>query len=572
MGEGALFLVAAPHTKHEQADETEDPKVNDHLKSAAENKQAKKVADNKDQTNQTKIKPERTPKVKPKTAAKATNAELYHTASIEPITESTNVEKADTANLKTPKKQVLANQTEAESVSSRQPTAAGAETAPAPSYQVFRSVPAQELVVSALANPAEKAAKPILKAPKASPPQVLSQHQLPTLAIETDKLTDSEIASNEVPETADLSEPPGGKDMQINNKLSISDQTSLRKDENITLKNAETFPDPQDEDRSIEVFSKVPSPMTEKFERQELQFDSLTAKLPSSKEPLIVTSNESNIIESAKIKLTGTVPESVSADQITETSINYQFQIPDEEYIERYANLLIENQDTRFLMGAEEKENAAYDVNEDFSTPQLLAYESANRGPWLALPKLPEEEYGARATKPKVADENLLIENVEEVEETISQLSERLEDTKTEEFATINQTVDKIAKLSSQLEIPAKPAGGEPLDEKKIQKELENLFVELFDRLSVEYSPQLPSAFAALTLNNQLEEVLRFKEGNEPVSKIPQEAGTYEFITKLSAGIVKLKRGLQRAYLLGKSALLLVVFVTPRGHAFEYRY
>ncbi|MBI2285485.1 hypothetical protein HYU82_01520 [Candidatus Saccharibacteria bacterium] len=242
------------------------------------------------------------------------------------------------------------------------------------------------------------------------------------------------------------------------------------------------------------------------------------------------------------------------ATQTEEENVEYEFQIPDEENIDRDENPLIENPDIEFEMEPEEKENAIYDFSEDFPMPQLPSYEEKRL---LVLP----EEYEVLTTKLNVP--------VEEVEETISQLSEKLEVLEPEESAAINQILDKIVELPKQLETPAE---GEPFDEKEVRQELENLFAELFDRLGIEYSPELLSDFATLTLNNQLEEVLRAKEGDELVYKIPTDKGTHEFMTKLLTSFAKLKKILQQAYLLGKSAISSMVFVTPRGHTFEYGY
>ncbi len=219
-----------------------------------------------------------------------------------------------------------------------------------------------------------------------------------------------------------------------------------------------------------------------------------------------------------------------------EKEIEYNFPIPDEKDVEQEASSSIELED----IGADvpidsEEENVPYDFGEDFPIPR-----GREEKPLFVLPQQ-FETFSVNLSVP-----------VEEVEETINQLSEKLEVLEPKESAAINQILDKIVELPKQLETPAE---GEPFDEKEVRQELENLFAELFDRLGIEYSSELLSAFATLTLNNQLEEVLRVKEGDELVYKIPTDKGTHEFITKLLIGFAKLKKVLLHAYLIGKSAV-----------------
>lgn len=230
-------------------------------------------------------------------------------------------------------------------------------------------------------------------------------------------------------------------------------------------------------------------------------------------------------------------PETLTeATQTEEENVEYEFQIPDEENIDRDENPLIENPDIEFVMEPEEKENTIYDFAEDFPIPQWDEEQP--------LFVLPEEEHEILSTKLSVP--------VEEFEETINLVAERIEELDNEQTEEVYQILDQIVEAPKKLAVSDE---GEVINQKEVRQELENLFADLFDRLGIEYSPELLSAFATLTLNNQLDEVLGVKEGDELVYEIPTERGTHEFITKLLISFAKLKKALLHAYLIGKSAV-----------------
>ncbi|HLG91050.1 MAG TPA: hypothetical protein VI336_02745 [Candidatus Saccharimonadales bacterium] len=230
-------------------------------------------------------------------------------------------------------------------------------------------------------------------------------------------------------------------------------------------------------------------------------------------------------------------PETLTeATQTEEENVEYEFQIPDEENIDRDENPLIENPDIEFVMEPEEKENTIYDFAEDFPIPQWDEEQP--------LFVLPEEEHEILSTKLSVP--------VEEFEATINLVAERIEELDDEQTEEVYQILDQIVEAPKKLAVSDE---GEVINQKEVRQELENLFADLFDRLGIEYSPELLSAFATLTLNNQLDEVLGVKEGDELVYEIPTERGTHEFITKLLISFAKLKKALLHAYLIGKSAV-----------------
>ncbi|MBI4033728.1 hypothetical protein HY379_01890 [Candidatus Saccharibacteria bacterium] len=247
-------------------------------------------------------------------------------------------------------------------------------------------------------------------------------------------------------------------------------------------------------------------------------------------------------------------PETLTeAIQTKEENVEYEFQIPDEENIDRDENPLIENLDIEFIMEPEEKENTVYDFGEDFPIPQW-----DEEQPLLVLP---EKEHEILSTKLSVP--------IEEFEETINLVAERIEELDEKYTEEVYQILDQIVEAPKKLAVSDE---GEVANQEEVRQELEELFADLFDQIGIEYTPKLLADFATLALNGQLEETLSIKKTEVPAFEVPKEPGTHEFMTRLLTSFAKLKKVLQQAYLLGKSALNSVVFVAPRGHALEYRY
>lgn len=160
-------------------------------------------------------------------------------------------------------------------------------------------------------------------------------------------------------------------------------------------------------------------------------------------------------------------------------------------------------------------------------------------------------------TESDSAPENALYESpapLEELETTLSQLAEKLDELEPEEAEAVHQILDEIAEIPRQLEISA---DGEVMNEQVIREELEEQFIELFERLGIEYSPELIEALVELVISQRLEEVKSIELADEEVELIPKEEGTHEFITQLLASVAGIRKALLQAYLLGKSALQL---------------
>jgi hypothetical protein len=97
----------------------------------------------------------------------------------------------------------------------------------------------------------------------------------------------------------------------------------------------------------------------------------------------------------------------------------------------------------------------------------------------------------------------------------------------------------------------------ENITEVNVQEELEELFIELFDILSIEYTPELIESLTHLTLKLHLiEEIKKLKE-EEEIEETPQGSGTHEIIKKLLMAISSIKKYIANTYAIGKSALQL---------------
>jgi hypothetical protein len=146
--------------------------------------------------------------------------------------------------------------------------------------------------------------------------------------------------------------------------------------------------------------------------------------------------------------------------------------------------------------------------------------------------------------------------SAEEIEVSLIQLAEVIEVSEPEITEKVNEILDKIIEMPVKLEAQT----SENITEVNVQEELEELFIELFDILSIEYTPELIQSLAYLTLRLHLvDEIEKLKEGEE-MNETPQSSGTHEIIKKLLTGISNLKKAIANSYAIGKSALRLYSF------------
>jgi hypothetical protein len=145
---------------------------------------------------------------------------------------------------------------------------------------------------------------------------------------------------------------------------------------------------------------------------------------------------------------------------------------------------------------------------------------------------------------------------VESIEATLVELAEVLEVSEPETAAAVKLILDKIIEVPMSLEA----AGEAFITEEEAQAELEELFVELFVRIDMDYTPELIESLARLTLTWQLTAELGSLKIEDEPDKTVQDSGTHEIIRKLLACLKYIKKALAHAAAIGKSALRLCNF------------
>lgn len=148
---------------------------------------------------------------------------------------------------------------------------------------------------------------------------------------------------------------------------------------------------------------------------------------------------------------------------------------------------------------------------------------------------------------------------LEEIEASLLQVAEKIESSPPETIKTIDETLARIAELSDKLEDDS----GEEISEPKAQEDLEELFTKLFERLGIDYTPELIETLAQLTMKYYLGEKIQELKEKEDVDAVPHDRGTHEIIKRLLVALSKVKKIMTNAYTIGKSALRLYRYDFP---------
>jgi hypothetical protein len=143
---------------------------------------------------------------------------------------------------------------------------------------------------------------------------------------------------------------------------------------------------------------------------------------------------------------------------------------------------------------------------------------------------------------------------IEEIEGPLIQLAEHIESSPPGIAEAVNEILDKIIELPAKIETQNEEYN---INEIEAQKELEELFTELFGMMGIDCPAELIETLARLTLEYHLaDEIVKLKI-KEETDKIPQVSGTHEIIKKLLAGLSIIKRVIFNAGVIGKSVLQL---------------
>ena len=140
----------------------------------------------------------------------------------------------------------------------------------------------------------------------------------------------------------------------------------------------------------------------------------------------------------------------------------------------------------------------------------------------------------------------------EEIEKSMIQIVEHIEDSEPEIMAAANKILDEIKVMAAKLEAEEEE---DIIDEAQVQEELEQLFTELFETLGIEYTPVLIESLVALTAQSQNAYEIG-KDDYQAEATPPHDRGTHEVIRELLASLGPIKITLP-ANAIGKSALRL---------------
>jgi hypothetical protein len=143
--------------------------------------------------------------------------------------------------------------------------------------------------------------------------------------------------------------------------------------------------------------------------------------------------------------------------------------------------------------------------------------------------------------------------SINEVEETLVLLSERLEDAEPEIEEVLNEILDKVIEMPARLE----NRDENDITEAEAVEELEELFIQLMDYLGIDYTPELIESLVSVALRQQL---IELENPKDYIDSAPSEYGTHEAIIKLLYGVSVIKKAQTHAGVIGKSALHLYRF------------
>lgn len=252
------------------------------------------------------------------------------------------------------------------------------------------------------------------------------------------------------------------------------------------------------------------------FENQEVQ--------TSDEKVNLVLPPEEGPIEDVENIFNGTEPDEASAEDniIAESTDIYEFQqLDDEQFMEAFDE------------GEETGEEFALPIPEalNFELPEYIARDS------VITYELPIP--------------------VEEVEHVADELAERIADIGAEESELVHQVLDEIVlKVEGVHSVVGSDAGDQEDNTEKIeetQEELEELFVQLFEMVGIEYTEEIIDSFVKLTLKQGLPELILKTE--EDATNAVHDSGTHEILKQISAAITSTKKAVLQAYRIGQSAL-----------------
>jgi hypothetical protein len=149
---------------------------------------------------------------------------------------------------------------------------------------------------------------------------------------------------------------------------------------------------------------------------------------------------------------------------------------------------------------------------------------------------------------------------IEEVEQIILQAADNIEAMEVEEATTAHKILDELVQKTAEAQSPLQPGSKileVAMETADAEEELKELFIQLFDHIEISYTPELIESCVKLALQGNMSELMAEIEQRDEEIRVAQGSGTHEVIKQLLSTISSVKRSVQHAYQIGKSALRL---------------
>lgn len=165
----------------------------------------------------------------------------------------------------------------------------------------------------------------------------------------------------------------------------------------------------------------------------------------------------------------------------------------------------------------------------------------------LAKPDAQLEAYETEGLENRFEDD----EAVEEIKISLIELYEQIENAEPEVAVVLEIGLGKVAEIAAKVEVSSDQA-----NETEVEEELEELFIELFESLNIEHTPELIDSLVSLTFRLHFaDKISQTEEDDTPDQAI--NIGTHEVIKRLLARSNTVQRSRLYAGKIGKSVLQL---------------
>jgi hypothetical protein len=160
---------------------------------------------------------------------------------------------------------------------------------------------------------------------------------------------------------------------------------------------------------------------------------------------------------------------------------------------------------------------------------------------------LPEQSEAKNAN----SEQSIVIsESLQQIENIVTQISERIEISEPETIEAAKDILDKIDEAVEKIDTNESFEAG-------AQEEVEEFITELLEKLGIEYILEQVGSLARIVIKLRKPEVTNKLQDNEEDEAVPQDTGTHEAIVQLLLGISTGIKNMAYACAIGKFALRL---------------